>query len=334
MNIRHAFILLLIAAATIVSAETKLAIAEPIATGGLKPEEVNAFWGILESSIKSEEYTVVSRAALKQMMTEIGLATTSDLLNLNSRQKAKLGQVEGVNLLLVSEVGTFGTRVTCTMRLVNASTGEIDKDKAVNLRCKDLDDLADKIDVILERMLSTDKPEKPLAALLKPIVKDAKAPATLADDLHLLFEPILISTGYPIQNMQNVTKILKEQGLGDLDSLEPKQFKRVGEILEVQALLQVIVTQCEVLVQDYLVEETGNMARVTAGSLTAMLRVIDTSTGNVTASIPAMANVSSRQMDRQMTRGWTADDYRKYMLVIAIQDYFMPALAEIKPFAK
>lgn len=334
MNIRHAFILLLIATATMVSAQTKLAIAEPIATGGLKPEEVNAFWGILESSIKSEEYTVVSRAALKQIMTEIGLATTSDLLNLNSRQKAKLGQIEGVNLLLVSEVGKFGTRVTCTMRLVNASTGEIDKDKAVNLRCKDLDDLADKIDVVLERMLSTDKPQKPLAALLQPVIKDDKAPAALADDFGLLFEPTLIANGYPVQNLKNVTKILKEQGLGDLDSLEPKQFARVGQILEVQALLQVTVTQCEVLVQDYLVEETGNMARVTVGSLNAMLRVIDTSTGNVAASIPAMVRVSSRQMDRQMTRGWTGDDYRQYMVATAINDFFMPALVTVKPFAK
>ena len=76
MNIRHAFILLLIATATMVSAQTKLAIAEPIATGGLKPEEVNAFWGILESSINPRVRRRFPCGA-KQIMTEIGLAANS-----------------------------------------------------------------------------------------------------------------------------------------------------------------------------------------------------------------------------------------------------------------
>ena len=80
-------------------AADKLAVAEPVGKGGVKAADIEAFWGILESSIQSDEYKLISRGALKQMMTEIGLTTSSDLVNLNSSQKAKLGQIETVKYL-------------------------------------------------------------------------------------------------------------------------------------------------------------------------------------------------------------------------------------------
>ena len=103
----------------------KLGVAEPISKGALKAEEVGMLWSMLESSIQSEKYTVITRSSLQQMMTEIGLTTSSDLLNMNTNQKAKLGMIEGVKYLLVSEVGTFGTRINCTLRVIDSSTGEV-----------------------------------------------------------------------------------------------------------------------------------------------------------------------------------------------------------------
>ena len=104
-----------------VFAADKLAVAEPVAKGGMKAEEIEAFWGMLETSVKSDEYKLITRGALKQMMTEIGLTTSSDLMNLNSSQKARLGQIETVKYILVSEIGKFGTRVNCTMKILDTS---------------------------------------------------------------------------------------------------------------------------------------------------------------------------------------------------------------------
>ena len=85
MKIKHFVICFLSAFLALGSfAADKLAIAEPVAKGGMKAQDIEAFWGILESSVKSDEYTLISRAALKQIMTEIGLTTSSDLMNLNS----------------------------------------------------------------------------------------------------------------------------------------------------------------------------------------------------------------------------------------------------------
>ena len=133
-------------------AADKLAIAEPVGKNGVQANEIEAFWGILETAVQSEEYALISRGALKQMLTEINLTTSSDLVNLNSTLKAKLGQLSGVKYILVSEIGKFGSRLNCTLRILDTSTGEIDQARTANLRVKDLDELADTIEFTMQKV--------------------------------------------------------------------------------------------------------------------------------------------------------------------------------------
>ena len=150
MNLKF-FALLLSAVLTLgAAAADKLAVAEPVGKGGVQADEIETFWGILETSIHSNEYKLISRGALKQMLTEIGLTTSSDLVNLNSAQKAKLGQLEGAKYILVSEIGRFGSKLNCTMKILDSSTGEIDQMRTANIRVSDFDELADKIETVGE----------------------------------------------------------------------------------------------------------------------------------------------------------------------------------------
>ena len=55
------FAAMLLAAAAF--AADKLAVAEPVAKGGMKSEEIDALWGMLETSVKSEEYKLITRGA-------------------------------------------------------------------------------------------------------------------------------------------------------------------------------------------------------------------------------------------------------------------------------
>ena len=114
----------------------RLAIAEPANKGTLSAEEVSALWGMLESSFPTDqkEYKLISRASLNQMLTEIGLTDKSGLTEMNSEQKAKMGKLKTVNFILVSEIGKFGTQYNLTMRIIDASTGEIDMTRTINLR--------------------------------------------------------------------------------------------------------------------------------------------------------------------------------------------------------
>lgn len=330
MKIKHFVICFLSAFLALGSfAADKLAIAEPIAKGGMKPQEIEAFWGILESSVKSDEYTLISRAALKQIMTEIGLTTSSDLMNLNSAQKAKLGQIATVKYILVSEVSKFGTRVNCTMRILDSSTGEIDQARRANLRTKDLDELADKIEATLQNMLSDNK-QLQMSAILHPIVRLQKYPDYLVSDFNARLENALLNSGVKLQNLQSVDKILKKNNLDKLHELEPKMFVKIGKLLEVQVLVQAILTRFEIAVIPYDVEETGARGVRYIGYLEGSVRIVSAQTGLVLATVPFEEQVNFRRLDRSMTRDWTLRDYGKYLIKTVIPQKIVPELLKVQ----
>ena len=325
MNLKHLFAAALCAVLTVGAyAADKLAIAEPVGKGGVPAADIEAFWGILESSVQSDEYTLISRGALKQMMTEIGLTTSSDLVNLNSNQKARLGEVEGVKYILVSEIGKFGTRLNCTMRILDASTGEIDQARTANLRVADLDQLADQIESTLQTMLSDDKKLK-TSALLTPIIK-VSAPAYLAEDFNVRLESSLMEKGLRLQNLQSVAKILKKNDLDNLNELEPKMYVKVGKLLEVEMLIQATITRFEIEKIAFNVAETGAKGFRYIGHLEGSVRIVSARTGETLASVPFEERVNFRDLPISMTRDWTVDDYGKYLIKTIIPAEIIPAL--------
>ena len=102
------FTSILLCMIAVLSAADRLAIAEPINKGGMSAQDIEAVWSMLEASVDGG-YELISRSALKAMMTEIGLTTSSDLMNLNSSQKARLGEIKTVKYLLVPTVSKFGS---------------------------------------------------------------------------------------------------------------------------------------------------------------------------------------------------------------------------------
>ena len=311
-------------------AADKLAVAEPVGKGGVPASDIEAFWGILESSIQSDEYTLVSRGALKQMLTEIGLTTSSDLVNLNSRQKAKLGEVEGVKYILVSEVSKFGSRLNCTMRILDATTGEIDQARTANLRVKDLDELADQIEAALQKLLSDDKALH-RSAILAPVIK-VSAPSYLADDFNVRLENAMLDKGLRLQNLQSVAKILKKNDMDNLNELEPKMYVKVGKLLEVEMLIQATITRFEIEKIAFNVSETGARGFRYIGNLEGNIRIISAQTGETLGSVPFEERVNFRDLPISMTRDWTVDDYGKYLIKTIIPQKIVPGIMKSPAF--
>ena len=309
-------------------AADKLAVVKPVCKGGVKDADIEAFWGILESSINSKEYKLISRGALKQMMTEIGLTTSSDLVNLNSSQKAKLGQLETVKYILISEIGKFGTRYNCTLRIMDSSTGDIDRERTANLRVKDLDELADKIEATLQLLFSDNKKSN-TSAILFPVIRVADAPHYLSTDFNVHLESALLNKGVALQNLQSVVKVLKRNNLDALYEMEPKMYVKVGKLLEVQLLLQATITRFEVYGKKYYVEETGARGVRWIGTFEGNVRVISAQNGRLVGSVPFEESVRFRNLDRDMTRDWTLDDYKKYMIKTVIPRKIVPELLKI-----
>jgi len=307
----------------------KLAVAEPIGRGGISASEVEMFWSILETSIHSDEYTLISRAALKQILTEIGLTSSSDLISLNSKQKAKLGEIEGVKYIMISEIGRFGSRLNCTIRVVDATTGEIDQQRTANLRVNNIDELADRIEGTVEKLLSDNK-QMQRSALLAVQLNIVKIPDFLEKDFTTQLESTLLQNGVQLQNLQHVKKILQRNNLGRLNAAEPKTYRRVGELLEVKNLIMPEITRFEIVQIPYTVSETGASGVRMVGYLEGSVRVINTARGNVVGSVPFEGSIDFRELPRIETRDWTADDYGKYMTRVIIQQIIVPELLKIK----
>ncbi len=311
-------------------AADKLAVAEPVGKGGVPAGDIEAFWGILESSIQSDEYTLVSRGALKQMLTEIGLTTSSDLVNLNSRQKAKLGEVEGVKYILVSEISKFGSRLNCTMRILDATTGEIDQARTANMRVKDLDELADQIESALQKLLSDDK-SLHRSAILAPVIK-VTAPGYLADDFNVRLENEMLDKGLRLQNLQSVAKILKKNDMDNLNELEPKLYAKVGKLLEVEMLLQATITRFEIEKIAYNVAETGASGFRYIGNIEGSVRIISAQTGETLGSVPFDERVDFRTIPISTRRDWTVDDYGKHLIRTVIPQKVIPGIMKSPAF--
>jgi len=309
------------------AAADKLAVAEPVGKGGVRAEDIEAFWGMLESSIPPGSYRVISRGALKQMMTEIGLTTSSDLVNLNSAQKAKLGQLEGVKYILVSEIGKFGSRLNCTMKILDSSTGEIDLMRTTNLRVADLDELADKIEATLRTMLSDNK-QLQRCALLAPMIRVPEAPEYLGRDFNVWMESGLMASGIRLQNFSSVSKILRRNNLDRLDELEPKMYVKVGKLLEVKMLIRVTVNRFEIAQIPFYVPETGAQGYRYIGTIGGDVRIVSAQDGELVASIPFEDKIDYRNISSAERRNWTPDDYGKY-LIHSVTARIVPALAGI-----
>lgn len=302
------------------AAADRLAIAEPVNKGGLNAQEVEAVWNMLEATVDGG-YELISRSALKSMMTEIGLTASSDLVNLNSAQKARLGEVKTVKYLLVPTVSRFGNRINFTLITVDASTGNIDPGKKAAETFNSLDELADKLkDTLSEIGLDTAAKKRGTSALLYPVIKVPDAPEYLGEDFNVLLEATLLNSGVKLQNLRSVSAILRKNRIGNPDGVEPAMYRRIGELLRVDYLIQARITRFSCRFNRIYIEVTRSWRLTCIGDFEGNIRIISASDGSVAGSIPFRLNVDFA--DVTDTENWTVRDYNKYLI-----DRAMPAVA-------
>ena len=302
------------------AAADHLAVAEPVNKGGMDAKSIEAIWSMLEASVDGG-YTLISRSALKSLMTEIGLTTSSDLVNLNSSQKARLGEIKTVKYLLVPTVSKFGSRINLSLMMVNASTGEIDPEKKASETFNSLDELSDKLkDTLAEIGLGTAAKKRGVSALLVPIISARMAPPYLAEEFNVLLEATLLNNGAKLQSLKSVGRILQKNGIEPLAEVEPAMFRRIGELLRVDYLIRASITRFSIISQKVYIAATRRYAVSRIGNIEGNIRIISAQTGLVAGSIPFRLHVNFDEVDG--TEDWTPRDYNKYLV-----DRVMPVVA-------
>lgn len=321
-------ILLMVFSAFCSMAADRMAIAEPVNRGGMTAKEIEAVWGMLEASVDGG-YELISRSALKAIMTEIGLTTSSDLVNLNSAQKARLGEIKTVKYLLVPTVSRFGNRINLALLTVNSSTGEIDPEKKMSESFDSLDELNDKLkDALYEIGLGTELKKRGRSALLFPHITVPAAPPYLGEEFSTGMEEALLENGVGLQNLKSVAAILRKNRIGNLNEVEPAMFRRVGELLRVDSLIQPAINRFSCSAKRIYIEATRSTVTRRIGNIEGNIRIISARTGAVTASIPFRQKVDFSDIDD--TEDWTPQDYSRHLIRKAIPQISKKIISKLK----
>ena len=300
----------------------KLAVVEPVAKGGMKPQEIEALWSMLESSVDGG-YELISRAAIKSMMTEIGFTTSSDLVNLNSTQKAKLGQIKTVKYIFLPTVSKFGSRLNVSFMLLDVSTGEIDPDKKTSETVNSLDELADKLPDILNEMgLGRAAKKRGISAILTPVIRLKGAPAYLPENFNVSLENHLIENNVRLQNLQSVSKILRKNNIDNLYEAEPSMYMRIGKLLRVDKLVQASINRYSVLLKKVPIKASRRIQTSCIGNIEGNIRIISAQTGQVIASFPFRKRINFDDIEEDMD-DWIKRDYEQYLI-----DQALPAVCK------
>jgi len=304
-----------------VMAADRLAIAEPVVKGGVPAADVDAFWGMLEATVDGG-YELISRSALKQMMTEIGLTCSSDLVNLNTTQKAKMGELKTVKFLLVPTIGKFGTRISVSLMMIDASTGDIIADRKISDTFDSLDAVADQLkDMLTQIGLGPRQRKIGKCAILNPIVHVANAPGFLATDFNVHLENFLLENGIKLTNLKSVATILQKNKIDKLDSVAPAMYARIGDLLRVDNLIQVTINTFSVTQQQVYIPVTRQNVIQSLGNIAGNARIISAQTGDLIASVPFEMPVDFSQIPEMAGLG--AEDLGKMLI-----KYVMPQIAQ------
>ena len=337
---------LLVFTALAVQSADRIGIAEPAVGSSFSQDDALAIWDELEACFKSKEYTLISRAALKQMMTEIGLTTSSDLLNMNATQKAKLGQIEGIKYLIVPSLRKLGTRITLSLKTVESSTGEVDQERTATLKATSLDDIADKLESALEDMLkdkggTTVAKSSMACALLTPVIKMAAPPTYLRDDFNTWVQSALLANGIRSANCAwlrpemlvgsfNVTNITDEsrfQATGQTE-MKDQDYIVLGQKLRVRYLIQTEITNFEITATPWSSLKTGAQGYFYHGMISARMKVVDANDGSLKDSVPIEW---SKDLGRSTgpQPAMFGDTYGKQMIAEIVTQVVEPRLAVI-----
>ena len=308
----------------------KIGIAEPAVGSQFTKDEALAIWDELEASFHSKEYSLISRAALQQMMTEIGLTTSSDLLNMNATQKAKLGQLEGVKYLIVPSLRKLGSRITLALKTVESSTGEVDQERTATLKATSIDEIADKLEVTLNDMLRDDKSGTTVArssktcALLAPRISMATAPNYLEGDFNTWLQSALLSNGIRLANLADVSRFQK----AGLTAMTDRDYAVLGRELRVRYLIETDITDFAIIDTPWSSPETGMSGHDYSGRFRARLKVIDANSGELRDVCPIMWDKPiARTINGQAPALLTA--YAEQMIAGAVNEVVVPRLAQI-----
>lgn len=306
------------------AAVDKLAIAEPkVSESAFTRDDAQAVWDLLEESVKSPDYELVSRAALQQMMTEIGLVTSSDLVDPTSDQKAKLGRVKGVDYLLVSSLRKLGNTMILTLKVLNASTGVILSNRTAVLKKRSLDEIAEALPLAVKDLLANEAGKA--LALLAPEIQTPNAPSFLESDFSTWVQTALVANKIDLASLNDVRRFQK----AGLTQMSEAEYVTLGAELRVKYLVRTVITGFAVVATPWSSPETGAYGYDVVGNMEGTVTVINANDGKMKDVIPVQVALPLGKFNGPVPSSF-GPAFGKMVVAEAVNRQILPRLAVLE----
>ena len=152
-----------------VDSRLSLAVLKPEANDGVSEREAAQLWDFIESCIAGGAYKLISRSDLARMQEEIGFTTSSDLVNLASQDRARIGKIKTVSKLLATSVGRVGETYTLALKVFDSSTAEIETDRSRSETARSIDAFLPRLRPLLAEVLKAPPAGTVLISAVAPL---------------------------------------------------------------------------------------------------------------------------------------------------------------------
>ena len=279
---------------------------------------------LLVTDISSMDAVSRDVTAVKSNVWETGKAEVDRIARLAQEEASKVRPPDYVVRREETVKRDLGSTYVCSVRLVETATGLVVPGRKGNFTATSLQELTDKLEYHLARILSDNKGPA-TSALLLPNVRVANGPIYLGEYANTILENALISNGIRLQNLLSVKNILSRNNLDGVSDLEPAMFVKVGKLLGVKTLMQLSINRFDVVGRPFTVTETGASGIRFSGAVGGYLRVVSAQTGELIATIPFEQRFNPMRASGKFL-GWELEDFGKYYLSYTIYEALLPQL--------
>ncbi|MEA4863276.1 MAG: hypothetical protein VB042_08215 [Victivallaceae bacterium] len=191
----------------------RIAVVDVVAKGGVNKTDVESIPDMIEVFL-GDQYEVITRNNLAHMLTEQGFQQSSGMVD-SSEARATLGNVLGVDNILVPTVSQVGSKKFLTMAIINTTTGKV-VNSSSRLSVRDFDELAYQLPAELRKM-GVGKPLElnMTVGVTKPSVGESVQPQfwdLFSDDFVARMQDCLIENGVDVVERIDQAGINKETG--------------------------------------------------------------------------------------------------------------------------
>ncbi len=297
-------------------AKSVVGVVEPVAGSSLTEENSSFVRDDLEMAFGDMGCKVLSRSGVKQLLTDIGATTSSDLMDLNLSQKAKLSQCQRVEYLIVPILRKLGTKITLLLQAVATSTGEVEQERMVRISGNSLDEISDRV----RHMIVAARAR---VALLTSAFTMEDTPPFLIDSFNTWVRLELLVSGI---NVANMTHFQPEALL----AATVQEYVALGRKLRVRYLIQMEIVDFDVKVlrSSVSIADRRLVKYKYNGYILARMKVVDANDGTTldVLSIKWDKDLgSSKDVPPENFR----DIYGKQMVTEMVKDVVVPHLVSI-----